>query len=820
MIRNYLKIAIRNILRHKVFSFINIFGLALSMSVCLLIILMLSDLNKYDQFHTHKNRIYRIISKNLKSGGPYYATTTMPLKEVLLNEYDGIEMAVGLKSFVGGDFRYGETITSIAGHYVDEDFFKVFSFELEQGNPETALKEPFSLVLTSESAQKLFKNENPIGKIVSFNDRGLNTLGISIFDEGKELGDFIVTGVMKNEEHISHINFDFLISMSTLYSLDREGKVSLDPDDWRSFFSYYLYILLEEGRSPKDIGPILSSISERQYEEFENIEMSFVMQSLTDITPGKMLNNMLSFRMPIEGVYFLMILAFLVIFSAGFNYTNLSIARALTRAREVGVRKVSGAYRTQIFTQFVCESVVIALSGLILAIVILQIIKPGFTGLWLNKYLNMELNQNVTVFLLFIVFSLIIGILAGILPAIYLSSFKPVTVLTSSFAIKENKGSGFFRKPGLGKTLIIAQFVISLLFIISTVLIYSQLNFIIRKEYGFSKDHLINVHLQGTDYQVFSNELSKHPEVIRVSASEYLPATGYNNGTSLISMREEPDTVYGGSMAVDRNFLDNLAINIVAGRNFPENISTEKEQYVLVNETAVKELGYDRPEDIIGEFFIERDSGEPLEVIGVTKDFFYEILFLDPIRPFYFRYIPKNYRYANIKIHGNDVQGTLSFVEDTWKKVDKIHTFEYRIFDQQLAETHGLIKDVVAIVGYISILAISIACLGLLGMAIFNTETRIKEIGIRKAMGADSRSIVLLLSKGFLILLGIAVIIGSPIAYLINNIWLQEFAFRVNFGIGIFGISISILLVLGLITIGSQTFRAANSNPATILRTE
>jgi len=299
-----------------------------------------------------------------------------------------------------------------------------------------------------------------------------------------------------------------------------------------------------------------------------------------------------------------------------------------------------------------------------------------------------------------------------------------------------------------------------------------------------------------------------------------MPATGFNNGTRLITTDDEQDTIYGGSMAIDHNFLKNMEIDIIAGRNFPENASTEKEQYVLINETAVKEFGYENPEDIIGAFFIEKNSGVTLEVIGVTKDFFYEILFLDPIKPFYFRYIPKDYKYANIKVRGNDLQGTLSYIEDTWKKVDKIHTFEYRIFDDQLAETHGLIKDIISIIGFISILAISIACLGLLGMAIFNTETRIKEIGIRKAMGADTRNIVLLLSKGFVFLLAIAVVIGIPLAYIINNAWLQMFAFRISFGIGIFGLGIGILLILGLITIGSQTIKAANTNPAKILRTE
>jgi len=455
MIKSYIKIALRNILKHKVFSFINIVGLAVSMSASLLIILMVSDQKKYDQFHSKKDRIYRVITKPNEEG-QFYATSAMPLKETLLEEYEGIEKVVRFRMMFGGDVTYVENTVPLAGFYADEDMFNVFDFELLYGDPETALRDPFSLVLTEEAANKLFKNENPIGKVVKFNDRGLDHYGLGITIKNVMLGDFTITGVIKDNNYKTHIPLEIFGSWSTLPVLKNQEIESIQLDDWKSMWDTYLFALLDEGKTRKDLTRVLSRISEVQFEDYEDFKLTFNAQALTEITPDKFLNNPMSFRMPKEGFYFLSFLALIVIISACFNYTNLSVARALTRAKEIGLRKINGARRIQIFLQFTIEAILISLFALLLSVVFLQLLKQGFAGLWLNKYLAINMNENALVVLLFIFFSVFIGFIAGFLPAWYLSSFQPLNVLKKELSnVTRKKGTLMFSKPGLGKSLVV-----------------------------------------------------------------------------------------------------------------------------------------------------------------------------------------------------------------------------------------------------------------------------------------------------------------------------------------------------------------------------
>jgi len=816
MFRNYLKIAIRNIARHKSFSFINILGLAISMSTCLLVILILADLKSYDQFHTKKDRIYRLLSK--PQGSEANATTPYPLGDALVEEYHGIESMVRIRSWVGGDVRYGDNVAPLSAYYASKDFLKVFDFGLAEGNKYKALEEPNSIVLSHELAEQLFKDEDPLGKQVSFIDKGMGFLGMDLGAKENDLGNFIVTGVLDKNPYKSHFEFEALFSFSTLESLAKQGKETIEWESWRSYWSYYHYIMLKEDVSTNDLESVLTSISETQYAPFDKFNLNFILEPLPEITPGKMHSNPISLRLPIEAFYFLAILAILVIFSACFNYTNLSIAKALSRAREVGLRKISGAYRKQIFFQFISEAVVISFIALILAVGLLQIIKIGFAGLWLSKYIQIQLDENLYIGLAFILFSMATGIVAGLIPATYLSSFKPVSVLKADFgSTKTNKG-GFLGKAGLSKSLIVAQFTISLLFIITATLVYFQLNYVMKKEYGFDKENIINIKILPRQYDIVKTEMSSYPEIKKISACSFIPATGFEYGSQIKDSMNPDDSLYVSFMSVDQNLLENLGLKIIAGDIFPDKTSTS-EQYIMVSELTVKELGFENPNEILGRNYYCKNADKDLQVIGVFSNFHHK-MFLDEMGPMAFRNNPDDFKWANIKITGNDIPGTLSFLEGKWKEIDEVHSFEYRFMDEQLANTHGLIRDILTIVGYIAFLAISIACMGLLGMAIFSTESRIKEIGVRKVMGGSTQHLVFLLSRKFIILLGIAAIIGSPIAYFINNIWLQEFAYRVNFGVGIFAIGIGILLILSLITVGSQTYRTANSNPADTLRTE
>ncbi len=787
---------------------------------------MLFDLLQYDQFHDKEDRIYRVITQSNNSGG-LLATSAMPLKNTLLEEYDGIEKVVRFKGMLGGDIKFQDHTVPLAGYYTDEDLFNVFGFTLKSGDPNTALKEPFSLVLSEKAAKKLFKDTDPMGKVVSFNDRGMNMLGFDLDIKDILLGDFTVTGIVKDNGMKSHINFEILVSMSTLEALINSGIEDYDMNNWRSIWGTHVYFLSKEGKTEAELTQILENISQVKYAPYEDYNANFKLQPLSEISPGKMLSNPMSIRMPIEGFYFLSILALIIIFSACFNYTNLTIARSLSRMKEIALRKINGAYRIQVFTQFTIEAIIISLIALVISVIFLQLIKPGFSGLWINKYMNIGLEENFIVYLFFVVFSIMIGIFSGLIPAWLLSAFKPLNMLGNKITGTVNKKGVFiFKKPLLGKALTVIQLVLSLFFIITSTLLYLQLKHFAHAEYGFGKENIINVNLRGNEYEQFANEFSSWSDVKQISASSIMPATMVKEGDKIYKLDETQDSLHVDHISIDHNFINNLDFEIIAGSDFNQDLTDENKRFIIVNEAAARKFGYENINDIVGEKFstvnkvnADGNADEIVEVIGIVKDFHYDI-FQDQIGPFMFTYNPEEYRYLNIKVSGQNLNETVTFLESKWKELDRIHTFQYQFFDEQLADSQGIFSDVLSIVGYVSLIAIVIAGMGLLGMATYSAETKIKEIGIRKVLGASVRGILMQISRGYIFMLLIAIIIATPIAYFLNNTWLQFFAIRINFSVWILVFGVLLLLILGLLAIGSQTVKAAMSNPANTLRDE
>jgi putative ABC transport system permease protein len=820
MIRTYLKIAFRSILKHQFFSLINIFGLAVSMSACLLIILMIADQKRYDQFHSKKDRIYRILSKRDK-GSQWGGTSPFPLRNELMNSYTGVEKITTLCPFVGGDLKYEDQTITQVGLYADSLFFQVFDFPLITGDRNLVLSKPYSIVLKESIAHKLFGDIDPVGKIISFYDRKMDILGIGLEEQEKDLGQFIVSGIIADKDFKSHIKFDFLISMATMESLQSNGTYTFPFEDWKNHWNFYHYVLLEKGKDETYLAGILNDISQKKYADTPDYIVLFEPQSLVSISPGKFINNPISLSMPREGFYFLSFLALIVVFSACFNYTNLSVAKALSRAKEVGMRKINGAKRYQIFLQFISEAVLIALVALAFSFLLLQVLKSGFRNFWFNQYLAIELNENILVLILFVLFSIILGLIAGVIPAIYLSSYSPLRAISKNLAKQTGrKGMFIFKRPFVGKSLVVIQFIFSLILIITTITLGAQLNHLVVAEYGFDRENLINVKLQGNDYHQIVEEMSRNPGILRVSATNIIPAMGVRMGVRYKKISDPVDSADMCYYTVEQNYIKNFGLKLIGGRNFPEEISDQKEQYVIINQKAAKELGYEDPRNALGQFIARIGENEdPVEIIGILEDFYYD-LFMDDIRPLVLRYKPDEFRYANIKITGHDIPGTLAFLEKKWKQLDPVHPFNYKFFDEQLATTNAIFGDVISIIGFISFLAISISSLGLLGMSTFTAESRRKEIGIRKVMGASVKGVLYMLSKGFLNLLIIASVIAIPLAYFLNNVWLQEFAYRVKLSPSIFLGGLLIVFLIGLITIGSQTFRAALANPASTLRDE
>lgn len=811
MFNNYFKVGIRNILKYKVFSFINIFGLALAMSVCMLIILMLADQKSYDQFHERKDRIYRILSDRDNSKVPS-ATTPFSLAPALRTGYPVIEETTRLTRGVGGDLVYDQRTHEVRGYFADAAFFKVFSFKLREGNQSSALVSPRSIVITSAYALKVFGETNPLGKVVELNTRGLSNLGSASGEKPEYWGSFTVTGIMEDPPNRSHLKFDALVSAETMTSLINEKKIVDPANQWGNNQSY-TYALLFSGKGIADLNTAIGDLISRRQDELQDIKgFALLPQKLSEITPGILVGNEPSHTLPLIVYYFLSFLAGVIMLSACLNYTNLATARALTRAKEIGVRKVAGAYRKDLVYQFLSESVITAIMALGMAGLFLIFLKSAFMQLWINRYLQFDLYGNIQVYLIFAGFALLVGMLAGFYPALRLSRYQPIK------ALKNIEGSQRGRL-GMRKVLGVSQFVISLFFITTSILIYNQFRHFLNFEYGFNPENIVNVSLQGNDFAKIRNEFSRIPGVANISACNYIPSTGTNNGISLKPKGREAAYQKCTILITDENFVSNLGITLLAGRYLTATDSSNR--LIVVNEAAVRAFGYSRPEAIVGEVFESEWGKEQLEVAGVVKDFFVKMpMGEDRVSPLVLRNQPHEFSYANIKITSADLIGTIGNLDAEWKKIDPAHAFRYEFYDDQLAAMHQGLFDVVSILGFIAFIAITIACLGLLGMSTYTAERKKKEVGIRKVLGAKDLSIALLLSRDFIGVLIISVCIGAPLTYLLNNLWLQHFPNRVQFGFNTILLGTIVLLGLGLITIGSQTIRAAKQNPADTLKVE
>jgi putative ABC transport system permease protein len=816
MLYNYLKVGVRNLLKYKVFSFINVFGLAAAMSVCMLIILMLADQRSYDQFHAHHDRIYRVLTEPRNARQPY-ATTPFPLAGALKANYPILEEVTHLRPGVGGDALYQGKATELRGFFADAAFFNVLSYPLQSGDRQTVLQHPNTMVITAGTARRLFGDQDPVGKTVKFVSRGLHFMEKNgIGTPPVAWGTFTVTGVLAEQGYKSHLKFDVLVSESSLPALAKKEQVADLAGNWGDYNQCYTYALLRHDMEAADLTGALQILARRQYsgsadKALEGLQLHA--QPLREVS-STLLNNDASYRLPEMVYYLLTMLAAVILLSACLNYTNLSVARAVTRAKEIGVRKVNGAGRRHLVWQFLGESVGTALLALTLAVLLLVGIKPAFRSLWVNQYLNFELDAAPWVYLVFFALAVGIGLLAGAYPALHLSGFQPIKVLKRTDLPRPGR-------LGLRKALGVTQLVISAFFITTSILLYNQFRHYLSFEYGFRSGNVVNIELQSNDYLRVKNEFGSLPGVTGVSACDVIPATGRSNGITLRKMGSKEEFKQAALLQADEHFVGNLGMKLVAGRNLPP-AGTAASRFVLVNRSAVQAFGYKHPAEIVGQELELEWNKQAVEVAGVVEDFRHRLLFThEEVGPLVLRNQPADFKYVNVQLAATaDPQGTVSQLAERWKTLDPVHPFKYEFFDQELAATNQGIFDVVSVLGFLAFLAVTISCLGLLGMATYTTERRRKEVGIRKVLGAADLGIALLLSREFLKMLALAVVLGVPLTYGINTLWLQNFPNRVPFGAGTVGLGTGILLVLGLLTIASQTFKAARSKPVDALRAE
>ncbi|GAB2577667.1 ABC transporter permease [Spirosoma areae] len=797
MIGSYLKTSRRSLVRNKLFSFINIFGLAVSMSVGLLVIAFITDLRSYDDFQAKKDRIYRVITtyQNLEQPAMDLASTSVKAGKKIRESVAGVEDVTILRNGFSGDAHVGETTVPLEALWADDSFFRVFTFPLLKGDPATALKEPYSLVLTEKTAKKLFGEADPLGKVVRF-----DTLN------------YTVTGLAKEVPKLSHLRFEALISFATA---DRQ-QPQKDPNfySWENIWQNYVYIVLPSASDPESLQATLAKINSQENAAITNKTITIALQPLKQAALGPHLSNSIGPNMTPLLVWILGGLAFVIILSACFNYTNLSIARSLRRSREVGIRKIIGALKSHVLGQFMAESVIIALLALVFSFGLFLFLRTQFLALnpFIENLVSLDLSPRIILY--FIALAIVVGVAAGFLPALFFSRINALQVIKDASAIK------VFRHVSMRKALIVIQYTISLMFIATTLIGYNQYRGFLTFDLGFTTENILNIRLQGNKGNLLINELSKIPAVRKISQSMMITSLGSIHGTTM-KYTAPQDSAMVWLNLVDEHYLPVHNHKLIAGKNFSLRPKTGEESEIIVNEQVLKRFNIAKkdPQKALGEQVTV--DGQKLAIVGVLKDFHYGTM-ENKIEPVMFRYSDDQPGgYLNVKIMSTDLPATLASIDDAWRKIDKVHPLEAKFYEDQIEEAYSQFSVMLRVIGFIAFLAICIASLGLFGMVVFTTETRLKEISIRKVLGASESGLIYLLSKGFLGLLSVAALVALPATYFFfDKVVLNNFAYHQPIGLYELLASVLVVLLLAFLLIGSQTLKAARSNPVKNLKVD
>jgi len=817
MISNYLKVAFRSIFRNRLTAFINIVGLALAMACALLIYLYIMDELSYDKYNSKIDRIYRVTrdfkspdgSVNLRLGN-----VAPPIGPLMKNDFGEIEVlarTIGFNLVIGLE-ENGELVKNFTERHLfvaEPGIFKIFDIKVTAGNPETALSRPFTVMLSEKAAKKYFGDEpNIIGKRLRANNAF----------------DIEVTGTFEDFPLQAHWHPELLVSFSTMENDNIYGRQQLETNWGNNAFGTYL--LLDKGYDPKKLEAQLPAFLDKHFGPFAianygappdlvaSKRTTLHVQKVSDIHLYSHLDDELEVNGNINNVYMMGVIGLFIILIASFNFINLSTARATKRAKEVGLRKVVGAIRGQLVAQYLSESILITLLAMVLSLGL------AFMGLdWLNSFTqkNLSINflQQPGLLAGLIIATITIGLLAGIYPAFIVSAYKPALTLKGQQGSVKGKGT-------IRKVLVVSQFSISVVLLIATSITIQQLNYLNSKDLGFDKDQMVTLSYFGElqpNYEAFHNELLRSSGIKDAGRSSRIP-TG-----RLLDSQGAPRIAKGDSLVnteittknvrVDEDFFPTYNIPFVAGRNFSKSIGTDDSLAFIINETAAKEYGLATPEEGINKDFSY--GGVTGKLVGVVKDFHFESLHQDII-PIVFH--QGGYNTISVKIAGNNIQDGLQQIEKVWNEFLPNRPFEYQFLDQRYQQLYEAELDQSHLFTIFSGLAIFIACLGLFGLATFNTLQRVKEIGIRKVLGASVQSILSLLSKEIVVLIIVANLIAWPIAWFLMNKWLDTFAYHIDTNWLIYLLSGIAAILVALITVSTQTVKAAMTNPSNTLRYE
>jgi putative ABC transport system permease protein len=809
MLKNYLKIALRNLLRHKGYSLINITGLAVGIACCLLILLYVQDELAYDRHHEKAEQIYRVVlDGRLADKDFHFAVASAPLAVMLPKELPEVLASTRLQNRAGILVRHGEKrFTEDRIFYADSTMFGVFTMPLLLGNSQTALAQPNTIVLTAAMAAKYFGDENPIGKTLALDNQN-----------------YQITGMMQDVPRQSHFHPDFLAAMATLSDSRDQSWLSNN---------FYTYLVLPANSDPKAFETKLAAVVKKYvdpqikaaigvgFDEFiaSGGRYRYVLQRLTDIHLHSKLDVEIEPNGDIKYLYIFSAIAVFILLIACINFMNLATARSANRAKEVGVRKVLGSLRTQLVQQFLSESMLISFIALLIAIGLVELLLPFFNNLAARHLQADFFSDNLARFGL-IGFALLVGIIAGSYPAFFLASFQPVSVLKGK--LSRRGGRSHWLRSGL----VVSQFAISIALIVGTAVVHQQLQYVQSQNLGFNKAHVVVIQKAselGQQGQAFKQELLRYPNVLNASTSTEVPGRWFSN-TAVQPEGAPPDRLeLVWYLAADDDFVKTLDMKITAGRNFSKAFSMDSSA-VIINETAVKRLGWT---DAVGKKIVLRgrtpEESLKFTVIGVLKDFHFESL-RQEIRPF--ALFPQSAlrertpSFVAVRIRPQNLPATLAFLEDKWQEFVPHHPFEYSFLDADFEALYRAEQRTGKIFGAFSALAILIACLGLFGLASFMAVQRTKEIGVRKVLGASISQVVILLSKDFTQLVLIAIAIAAPVAYFAMNRWLQNFAYRIDIGWWVFALAGGLALLIAFITVSTQALKAALANPVEALRYE
>lgn len=814
MLKNYLKVAFRNLLRFKTYSFINIAGLALGIACCLLILLYIQNELSYDRFNKNADRIFRI-NTDLKFGATELALPVVPdlMGPLLKQDFPQVEEYTRIYNWAGKKLvKKGENFNTELGIvYVDSTFFKVFTFPAVLGKTDKILNEPNTVVITESIAKKYFNTVDAVGKFIETTDNG-RTL-------------YKITAVIKDMPYNSHFRFDFLFPMKNL------------KYDWGNLMSanFHTYLLLKKGVNYKKFEKNLEVFNEKYAmpyaqkflhvtkEEFEKAgnRIKYSLIPVTDIHLYSKRIQEISPSGTIQYVYIFSAVALFILLIACINFMNLTTARSANRAREVGIRKVLGTERKYLVYQFLTESTLTALIAVILAVIIVYHVLSFFNNIS-GKELEINKLYSSSILLFLISLPFIVGLMAGSYPAFFLSRFNPVNIIKGKLAAGSRSGR-------LRSVLVVFQFATSIILITGTIIIYEQLNYIQNSNLGYQKDQVLiinDTYNLGHNVDAFKNEMLNVPGVISATTSGFLPIPSRRNFSAFY---RDLNTVAESGLTmqrweIDYDYLKTLGIQIIKGRNFSRAFGSDSSSIIL-NETAVKQLGYglsngskDNPINKPVYSWIGHGDIIKYNVIGVVKNFHFESFHQD-IGPLCFL-LKRNTGLISFKVSASKIPAIIREAETKWKRMAAGRPFSYKFLDDSFNEVYKAERRVGIIALAFSALAIIVACLGLFGLATFLAEQKTKEIGVRKVLGASVPAILLMLSKEFIMWIAIANIIAWPLAYYFMNKWLQEFVYRINISWWLFIIAGIIALIIALITVSFQAIKAATANPVDSLKYE